>query len=97
MGVAVSSRRLARAVSSLGHLGVVSGTALDVVLARRPIRLHHRSDSRSRLFRWKARSPTLRCTRRESAAAISDIFGSCIAVRMARWAIAAQESQWPTT
>lgn len=35
MGAAVSSWRLARAVSSLGHLGVVSGTALDVVLARR--------------------------------------------------------------
>ena len=35
MGVAVSSWRLAGAVSSLGHLGVVSGTALDVVLARR--------------------------------------------------------------
>jgi NAD(P)H-dependent flavin oxidoreductase YrpB (nitropropane dioxygenase family) len=35
MGVAVSSWRLASAVSSLGHLGVVSGTALDVVLARR--------------------------------------------------------------
>jgi nitronate monooxygenase len=35
MGVAVSSWRLARSVSSLGHLGVVSGTALDVVLARR--------------------------------------------------------------
>ena len=35
MGVAVSSWRLARAVSALGHLGVVSGTALDVVLARR--------------------------------------------------------------
>jgi nitronate monooxygenase len=35
MGVAVSSWPLARAVSSLGHLGVVSGTALDVVLARR--------------------------------------------------------------
>lgn len=35
MGVAVSSWRLARAVASLGHLGVVSGTALDVVLARR--------------------------------------------------------------
>lgn len=35
MGVAVSGWRLARAVSSLGHLGVVSGTALDVVLARR--------------------------------------------------------------
>lgn len=35
MGVAISDWRLARAVSALGHLGVVSGTALDVVLARR--------------------------------------------------------------
>jgi nitronate monooxygenase len=35
MGVAVSSWKLARAVSSLGQLGVVSGTALDVVTARR--------------------------------------------------------------
>lgn len=35
MGVAVSSWRLARAVSAAGGLGVVSGTALDVVLARR--------------------------------------------------------------
>ncbi len=35
MGVAVSSWRLARAVSGQGQLGVVSGTALDVVLARR--------------------------------------------------------------
>jgi len=35
MGVAVSSWRLARAVSQLGQLGVVSGTALDLVLARR--------------------------------------------------------------
>lgn len=35
MGVAVSSWRLARSVAALGHLGVVSGTALDVVLARR--------------------------------------------------------------
>ena len=35
MGVAVSDWRLARAVAALGHLGVVSGTALDVVLARR--------------------------------------------------------------
>jgi nitronate monooxygenase len=35
MGVAVSGWRLARAVSRLGQLGVVSGTALDVVLARR--------------------------------------------------------------
>lgn len=35
MGVAVSSWPLARAVSLAGGLGVVSGTALDVVLARR--------------------------------------------------------------
>lgn len=35
MGVAVSGWTLARAVSMLGHLGVVSGTALAVVLARR--------------------------------------------------------------
>lgn len=35
MGVAVSGWRLARAVSLSGQLGVVSGTALDVVLARR--------------------------------------------------------------
>ncbi len=35
MGVGVSSWRLARAVSEQGQLGVVSGTALDQVLARR--------------------------------------------------------------
>jgi len=35
MGVAVSSWQLARAVSETGQLGVVSGTALDVVIARR--------------------------------------------------------------
>jgi len=35
MGVAVSNWRLARAVSRLGQLGVVSGTALEQVLARR--------------------------------------------------------------
>lgn len=35
MGAGVSDWRLARAVSSLGQLGVVSGTALDVILARR--------------------------------------------------------------
>jgi NAD(P)H-dependent flavin oxidoreductase YrpB (nitropropane dioxygenase family) len=35
MGVAVSSWQLARAVSRAGELGVVSGTALDVVIARR--------------------------------------------------------------
>jgi len=35
MGVAISGWPLAQAVSRLGHLGVVSGTALDQVLARR--------------------------------------------------------------
>ncbi len=35
MGIAVSNWRLARAVSSLGQLGVVSGTALDSVFVRR--------------------------------------------------------------
>jgi nitronate monooxygenase len=35
MGAAVSDWRLARAVSSHGQLGVVSGTALDAILARR--------------------------------------------------------------
>lgn len=35
MGVAVSGWQLARAVASAGQLGVVSGTAMDVVLARR--------------------------------------------------------------
>lgn len=35
MGVAVSSWRLASAVARSGQLGVVSGTALDLVLARR--------------------------------------------------------------
>lgn len=35
MGIAVSGWRLAREVSKAGQLGVVSGTALDVVLARR--------------------------------------------------------------
>jgi nitronate monooxygenase len=35
MGVGVSSWTLANAVSRLGQLGVVSGTAIDVILARR--------------------------------------------------------------
>jgi len=35
MGVGVSSWTLAREVSLLGQLGVVSGTALDTVLVRR--------------------------------------------------------------
>lgn len=35
MGAGISDWRLARAVSSAGQLGVVSGTALDAILARR--------------------------------------------------------------
>lgn len=35
MGVGVSNWRLARAVSRAGHLGVVSGTAIDSVMVRR--------------------------------------------------------------
>src|SRR5450759_3250852 len=35
MGVAVASWRLASAIAGAGQLGVVSGPALDVVLARR--------------------------------------------------------------
>lgn len=35
MGIAVSSWQLAREVSRLGQLGVVSGTGLDGVVARR--------------------------------------------------------------
>jgi NAD(P)H-dependent flavin oxidoreductase YrpB (nitropropane dioxygenase family) len=35
MGVGASHWRLARVVSSLGHLGVISGTALDTLLVRR--------------------------------------------------------------
>src|SRR5690606_1862544 len=35
MGAGISNWRLARAVSQTGQLGVVSGTALDVILARR--------------------------------------------------------------
>ncbi|MEE8104128.1 MAG: nitronate monooxygenase [Planctomycetota bacterium] len=35
MGAGVSTWRLARAVSSDGHLGVVSGTAIDAIVARR--------------------------------------------------------------
>ena len=35
MGVGVSNWRLARAVSRLGHLGVVSGSVLDTVMVRR--------------------------------------------------------------
>lgn len=44
MGVGVSSPRLARTVAKLGQLGVVSGTAVAVTLARR---LQHRRISQS--------------------------------------------------
>ena len=36
MGVSISDWRLARAVSMTGQLGVVSGTAIDVVIGRHP-------------------------------------------------------------
>ena len=35
MGAGVSNWRLARSVAQLGHLGVVSGTAVDLIVARR--------------------------------------------------------------
>ncbi len=35
MGVAISDWRLARAVAEIGQMGVVSGTALDIVMVRR--------------------------------------------------------------
>ena len=35
MGIAVSNWRLANAVARLGQLGIVSGVAIDTVLARR--------------------------------------------------------------
>ena len=35
MGIAISGWQLARAVSTTGQLGVVSGTAIDTVFARR--------------------------------------------------------------
>src|SRR5512143_2116301 len=35
MGIGISDWRLARAVSTRGHLGVVSGTVIDSVFARR--------------------------------------------------------------
>jgi len=47
MGVGISGWRLAKAVSSVGQLGVVSGTVLDAILARR---LQH-GDSRGHLRR----------------------------------------------
>src|SRR5450759_435952 len=35
MGMGVSNWRLANTVSRLGHLGVISGTAIDTIFARR--------------------------------------------------------------
>ena len=35
MGVGVSNWTLAKAVSKMGHLGVISGTAIDNVITRR--------------------------------------------------------------
>lgn len=60
MGIAVSSYRLARTVSSLGQLGVVSGTALDIVLTRR-LQL---GDPTGELRRALAAFPDPRVTRR---------------------------------
>ncbi|MCK2220164.1 nitronate monooxygenase [Actinomadura sp. ATCC 31491] len=53
MGVGVSGWRLARAVAATGQLGVVSGTALDVTLARRL----QRGDPGGHLRRALARFP----------------------------------------
>ncbi len=53
MGVGVSGWRLARAVAAAGELGVVSGTALDILLARRL----QRGDAEGHLRRSMARFP----------------------------------------
>jgi nitronate monooxygenase len=53
MGIGVSNWRLARAVSASGQLGVVSGTALDVVLAHRL----QRGDEGGHMRRALARFP----------------------------------------
>ena len=52
MGVGVSNWRLARAVSRLGQLGVVSGTALDQILVRRLQEGDPRGDVRRSLARF---------------------------------------------
>ena len=54
MGVAVSSWRLARAVSRAGHLGVVSGTAVATVLVRRLQRGDPDGSTRRALARFPA-------------------------------------------
>ena len=52
MGAGVSNWRLARAVSRLGQMGVVSGTALDVILARRLQEGDPKGDMRRALDRF---------------------------------------------
>ncbi|MBI3430102.1 MAG: nitronate monooxygenase [Actinobacteria bacterium] len=49
MGIAISSWQLARAVSQNGQLGVVSGTAIDAVIARRLQEGDHGGDVRRAL------------------------------------------------
>lgn len=52
MGAGVSNWRLARAVSRLDQMGVVSGTALDVILARRLQEGYLEGDMRRALARF---------------------------------------------
>jgi len=74
MGVAVSGWRLAKAVSSLGQLGVVSGTALDIVLVRRlqqgdpEGRRHGRDCARARAYRASGRPTDARTDMRSTKA-----------------------------
>lgn len=56
MGIAVSDWRLARSVSSAGQLGVVSGTAIDAVFARRLQKFGIDDTLRSVLDRFPVRS-----------------------------------------
>jgi len=60
MGVGVSNWRLARAVSRLGQLGVVSGTALDQILVRRLQEGDARGDVRRSLARFPVPSMAAR-------------------------------------
>ena len=50
MGAGVSGWQLARAVARQGRLGVVSGTALDVILARRRARSESPTSPRLPIF-----------------------------------------------
>ena len=47
MGIAVSDWRLARSTSQEGALGVVSGTSINSVLARRLLEALERGDTRT--------------------------------------------------